>query len=223
MDHFRIMKEVTDGKLYSVGDMVRADAGGCVCCSRCCEVMCDTISLDPYDIYSLCKGLGKDYSALMSEGVIVVGLHNLVSMPHINDKGRGCGFLSEEKRCTVHDFRPGICRLFPLGRYYHDDTFSYILQTHVCAKEERGEVQVCDWIGIADIDAYEEYSLRWHDTVKKISDFMQEPAGPGVKMRVHQSFLKHFYEMPYNPAESFYPQIDARIKEWDERHNYLRI
>ena len=215
MDNFRMIEEISDGKLYGVRDTVRADAGGCKDCSWCCEDMCDTISLDPYDIYSLCKGLGKDYNTLLSEEFIVIDLHNLVSMPHINDRGSGCGFLNEKRRCTVHDFRPGICRLFPMGRYYHDDTVSYIIQTHACKKEEREEVRVCDWLEITDIDSYEEYVLRWHAVVKKISDFMKEPAGPGVKKKVHEKFLTHFYEMPYDFSQKFYPQIYDRIEEWD--------
>ena len=216
MDHFRMIKEISDGRLYGSKDIVRADAGGCRDCSRCCEDMCDTISLDPYDIYSLCKGLGKDYDSLIKEEYIVISLHNLVSMPHINDRGSGCGFLDEKNRCSVHKFRPGICRLFPLGRYYHDETVSYILQTYGCTKEERGEVRVCDWLEISDIDAYEEYILKWHDVVKKISDFMKEPAEPGVKPKIHESFLKHFYEQPYDFSKEFYPQIYDRIREWSE-------
>lgn len=215
MDYFKMIKEISDGKLYCADDMVKADARGCKGCSWCCEDMCDTISLDPYDIYSLCKGLGKDYTDLMAEEYIVIGLHNLISMPHIKDRGSGCGFLSEKKRCTVHAFRPGICRLFPLGRYYHDDTFSYILQTRGCTMEDRDEVKVSDWLGIKDLDRYEEYVLRWHGVVKKISDFMKEPAQPGVKGRLHERFLKHFYENPYDLSKDFYPQIYARIEEWD--------
>ena len=221
MDHFKMMNEISDGRLYCAGDIVKADARGCKNCAWCCEDMCDTIFLDPYDIYSLCRGLGKDYSDLLSEEYIVIGLHNLISMPHIKDRGTGCGFLSETKRCSVHSFRPGICRLFPMGRYYHDDTFSYILQTHGCKMEERDEVRVCDWIGIKDLDAYEEYVLKWHGVIKRISDFMKEPAEPGVKPGIHEQFLNHFYERAYDLSEDFYPQIYERIKEWDINSHFL--
>jgi Fe-S-cluster containining protein len=217
MEHFKMIKEISDGRLYCADDMVKVDAGGCKNCSWCCEDMCDTISLDPYDIYALCKGLGKEYTDLIDEEYLVIGLHNLISMPHIKDRGHGCGFLTENKRCSVHDFRPGICRLFPLGRYYYDDTFSYILQTRGCTVEERDEVKVRDWLGIEDLDKYEEYVLRWHAVIKNISDFMKEPAAPGVKGKMHESFLKHFYETPYDFSKVFYPQIYERIDEWNAK------
>ncbi|MBR3307796.1 MAG: YkgJ family cysteine cluster protein [Lachnospiraceae bacterium] len=216
MERNVMIEEISDGKYYTSEDLVKADAHGCKGCSWCCENMCDTIFLDPYDLYSVCKGLGKDFTALMLEGYLDIGLYDLISMPHIKDNGAGCGFLSAEKRCTIHSFRPGICRLFPLGRFYHDDTFSYILQTHECRIEDREEVKVRDWLEIEELEAYEEYVLRWHTLVKNISEFMKEPAEPGVKRNIHVMFLKKFFETPYDLTQDFFPQIYARIKEWEE-------
>ncbi len=214
MDHFNMIKEISDGKLYRAEDMVNAGAGGCKNCSWCCEDMCDSIFLDPYDIYSLCQGTGKEYTELIDGDYLEIGLHKLISMPHIKDRGNGCGFLTEHKRCSIHDFRPGICRLFPLGRYYHDDTFSYILQTRGCKAEVRDEVKVRDWLEIKDLERYEEYMLKWHAVVKKLSGFMMKPAEPGVKKRTHELFLKHFYEIPYDLSKDFFLQIYERIEAW---------
>ena len=214
MERFVMIEEISDGNLYTSEDMVSADAQGCKGCSWCCENMCDTIVLDPFDVYSLCKGLDRDFASLLLEEYIEIGLHDLLSMPHIKDKGKGCGFLSDAKRCTVHSFRPGICRLFPLGRYYHDDTFSYILQTHECRVEERDKVKVRDWLEIEDLPAYEEYVLKWHSFVKNLTNFMKEPAEPGVKRNIHILFLKKFYEAPYDLTKDFYPQIYERMEAW---------
>lgn len=213
--HYKIMEEISDGQLYCADDVVKAGTGGCRDCSWCCEDMCDTIFLDPYDIYALQRGVGKEYKELIEENFIEVGLHNFVSMPHIKDRGNGCGFLTDNKRCSVHSFRPGICRLFPLGRYYHDDTFSYIMQTRGCKAEEHEAVKVRDWLGIEDLKKYEEYVLRWHRVIKKIADFMTKPAEPGVKPKIHERFLKSFYEAPYDTSKEFYSQIYERIDEWN--------
>ena len=215
MERYVMIDEISDGKLYTAEDMVKADACGCKGCSWCCENMCDTIVLDPYDIYSLSKNLNKSFAELVLSEFIEIGLHDCLSMPNIKDKGKGCGFLSDKKRCTVHSFRPGICRLFPLGRYYHDDTFSYILQTHECRIEERDEVRVRDWLEIEDLPAYEEYVLKWHAFVKNLTNFMKEPAEPGVKRNIHILFLKKFYEAPYDLSGDFYPQIYERMQAWE--------
>lgn len=216
MERFVMIDEISDGRMYTADDLVKADAFGCRGCSWCCENMCDTIVLDPYDIFQLSKNLNTSFAGLMLDGYIDIGLHDCLSMPNIKDKGKGCGFLSEQKRCAVHGFRPGICRLFPLGRYYHDDTFSYILQTHECMIEERNEVKVRDWLEIEDLKTYEEYVLKWHAFIKNLSNFMKEPAEPGVKRNIHILFLKKFYETPYDLNADFYAQIYERMKAWED-------
>ena len=37
MERHVSMEEISDGKLYGPGDMVRADCGGCEGCSACCK------------------------------------------------------------------------------------------------------------------------------------------------------------------------------------------
>ena len=54
------LNEISDGRLYSENDMVKADTHGCNGCSKCCESdMGNSIVLDPYDIYNLTKGTGR--------------------------------------------------------------------------------------------------------------------------------------------------------------------
>lgn len=36
-----------------------------------------------------------------------------------------CTLLDDNGRCSIHESRPGFCRMFPLGRIYENGTFSY--------------------------------------------------------------------------------------------------
>lgn len=47
------LNEISDGRLYTANDMVKADCMGCQGCSSCCQGMGDSIVLDPYDMYRL--------------------------------------------------------------------------------------------------------------------------------------------------------------------------
>ena len=51
------MDEISDGKLYSSSDMVRADSLGCDGCHECCCHMGNSILLDPFDVYQMSQGL----------------------------------------------------------------------------------------------------------------------------------------------------------------------
>ena len=53
MNRYIDLKEVSDGKLYTSNDLVKAGCGDCAGCSSCCETMADTIILDPMDLFWL--------------------------------------------------------------------------------------------------------------------------------------------------------------------------
>ena len=163
---FDDINEISDGKLYSENDMVFADTLGCRGCSRCCESnMGDTIVLDPYDIFNLTKGTGKSFDELLTLFQIELGVKDTVILPHIKMEN-GCGFLDENKRCSIHKFRPSICRLFPLGRIYNDKGFDFFLQTGECAMEDRKEIRVSEWIGIDNLSQHSDFIMKWHRFIK---------------------------------------------------------
>ena len=160
------INEISDGKLYSKDDMVAADTGGCRGCSKCCESdMGDTIVLDPYDIFNLTKGTKKSFDELLTAFQVELGMKDSIILPHLK-MDKGCSFLNDEKRCSIHSFRPSICRLFPLGRIYNDKGFNYFLQTGECAIEKRGEIRVEEWIGIDEYGRHSAFVMKWHRFIK---------------------------------------------------------
>ena len=50
------LKKISDGKLYTNKDMVKAGCGECQECSDCCRRMGNSIFLAPIDIYRLTTG-----------------------------------------------------------------------------------------------------------------------------------------------------------------------
>ena len=147
------LKEISDGRRYSSSDMVKADCGDCKGCSACCQGMGSSILLDPYDIYRLTQGTGMAFEDLL-KGSIELNMSDGLILPNLKMAGEKevCSFLNEEGRCSIHPFRPGFCRLFPLGRVYENGSFQYFLQTHECKKENRTKVKVRKWIDIPDLE-----------------------------------------------------------------------
>lgn len=161
------LNEISDGRLYSSGDMVKADCHDCAGCSACCRGMGDSIKLDPMDIWRLKKGVGKEFTALM-EQEIELGIVDGMILPNVRmtPEGDVCPFLDVYGRCSIHAYRPGICRLFPLGRYYEENGIKYFIQIHECARKERGKIKIKKWLGIANLKAYEDYIWKWHGFLK---------------------------------------------------------
>ncbi len=210
------LDEMTDGRLYTGNDMVKADCHGCNGCSSCCRGMGDSIVLDPYDVYNLSKATGKKISDMLYTE-IGLSVKDGIILPHINmDKtGDSCGFLDENGRCKIHSYRPGICRLFPLGRLYEDGGFKYINQVNECPYSGKTKIKIKKWLGIPDLSSYESYVLSWHDFCiersEKIKEFSED-----MQKKYCIEILKRFYLTPYDDLRNFYVQYEERVKEFLE-------
>lgn len=213
------LKQVSDGRLYSSGDMVKADCRDCEGCSDCCRGMGNTILLDPMDVWRFRRDLHKDFGALL-EKEAELGMADGMILPNLKMDARtdACPFLDHNGRCSVHDSRPGLCRLFPLGRYYEGNGFRYFLQIHECSKKNRGKIKIKKWLGIPDLKAYEAYILSWHDFMEMCregAETLDEEKRKTLALYV----LRRFYELPYyaESEDAFYGEFAQRLEEAKEK------
>lgn len=210
------LKEISDGKLYTLTDMVKVGCKDCEGCSSCCRNMSDTILLDPYDVYHLCKGTGKSFGELCGQELELRVTEGLI-LPHLKmQEGQNCcAFLNEAGRCSIHGFRPGICRLFPLGRIYEDRDFKYFLQVRECQKTNRTKMKVSQWLGIPEPKKYESYIKEWHFFLKDIQEIL-ERSGDDIRQQLNTRLLHWFFAAPYEMEADFYEQFYGRLTRMKE-------
>ena len=214
------LKEISDGRLYSSGDMVRADCRDCEGCSECCRGMGSSIILDPMDVWRLQKGIKKGFQALLEEGKIELNMADGMILPNLkmDAEREACPFLDGQGRCSVHDCRPGLCRLFPLGRYYEENGFRYFIQIHECRKQDRGKIKIKKWLGIPNLKAYENYILEWHGFLNQCEDALETLSEENVRI-LELYVLRRFFETAYMAADEngFYEEFSARLEEVKEK------
>ena len=208
------LEEISDGNLYEANDMVKADCQDCKGCSDCCQGMGDTVILDPLDVHRLCAGLKKLPEELLGS-VLELGVIDGNILPHLAMKGteERCVFLNTEGRCSIHDIRPGFCRLFPLGRYYTEDGFKYILQIHECKKKNRSKIKVKKWLDTPNLKQYEKFVLDWHNFLLDVQEVFYETEDETLIKNLNMYVLSRFYYTPYKEDEDFYPQFYVRLEE----------
>lgn len=208
------MKEVSDGKLYTANDLVKTDCNGCHGCSACCRGMGQSVTLDPYDIFCLCRELKISFEGLLLDK-IELNIADRLILPNMRMEGEeeACVFLNQEGRCRIHAFRPGMCRLFPLGRFYENGTFRYFLQVHECPKESKTKVKVKKWLGIPKLQQYEQYICDWHDFLKEMRKRVE--ADPEQIKEISMAILKRFYMEPYDTEKDFYEQFYSRKEQYE--------
>ena len=206
--------EISDGNLYEANYMVKADCQDCKGCSDCCQGMGDTVILDPLDVHRLCAGLKKSPEELLGS-VVELGITDGNILPHLAMRGEQerCVFLNTEGRCSIHDIRPGFCRLFPLGRYYTEDGFKYILQIHECKKKNRSKIKVKKWLDTPDLKQYEKFVLDWHNFLLDVQEVFYETEDETLVKNLNMYVLSRFYYTPYKEEEDFYPQFYVRLEE----------
>lgn len=89
----------------------------CRRCGKCCKNQ-DTIIFTPRDIYNIAHKFGKSMEQVIEEtSEVYPGRDSRMPIVHMVPRGpkNACPLLVDG-RCSVHDCKPTVCALFPLGR-----------------------------------------------------------------------------------------------------------
>lgn len=208
MKRFVDMNVISDGKRYTRKDMARLGCNDCEGCSACCHDMENAV-LDPWDVWRLTSYLKCGFEQMI-DVYIELTLSDGIILPRLKMDGAGdaCPFLNEAGRCKVHAARPGVCRMFPLGRIYEENGFSYFLQTQECHKNSRTKVKIEKWLDIMDLPRYEAYILKWHKLLTSLRGQLDDLDDVQMKT-LHMLMLRQFFMTPYE-AMDFYGQFEER-------------
>lgn len=207
------MEYIETDCVYGVNDMVRAGCADCAGCHSCCVGMGDSILLDPYDICYLTNNLAKSMDELLQKEVELYFREGLIlpniAMQEVTD---ACSFLDANGRCSIHSFRPGICRLFPLGRQYEEGEVKYFLVPGECTKENKSKVKVKKWLGIENIKAYQKFLVDWHDFKKQLLQAIKQEEDEVMQKNLNMFILNHFYRKSY-AIDTFYEDFTQRLQQ----------
>ena len=226
--------DLSDGRFYTSNDLVKIGTDECRGCSDCCR-MGPVIILDPLDVFELNRFLGQSFEELLNETIELKVIDGLIlpvlklvrgdeksesadpdgvrESPDQNgaqEDAMVCPYLGADGRCTIHDFRPGICRLYPLGRSWENGDFRYILQVNECTHCTGTKVKVKKWLGIPNLAAYEDFCRAWHEILSS-AQLLLEGSDPQSSLRsqVCVYLLRQFYLCDWN-TDDFYGAFEQR-------------
>ena len=189
-------EQISPDRLKSSKDLVSLVCDGCEGCSSCCRDRGSVIVLDEYDVRLLKAHFGASFQDLLSSRLIGLSVIDGVVLPHLNTKSSldECVFLNTEGRCAIHNARPGICRMFPLGRIWHDDgSFSYFLQEGECPASKKAKIRISKWLGYDNMKEYEASARSYHDALKALRErCATAPAEEAASLQTE--FLKEHFE-----------------------------
>lgn len=217
------LEEISDGRLYGLNDMVKADCHGCNGCSKCCQGMGSSIILDPLDCYRLTTGLGKAFQEFIGNEVELNVVDGVI-LPNLSMVGKDekCSFLNAEGRCSIHAIRPGVCRLFPLGRYYENGDFKYFLQTGECT-ETHSKIKVGKWIDTTELKQNHEFVNTWHYLLNQVEELINDSEDDAFRKNLNMFLLNTFYFTPYTADAITVETESVEMKRVDESIFYAQF
>lgn len=158
----------------------------CTQCGKCC-VYREDIILSPMDLHRMSKELNMSHTDFIikycSSHIGSASRMPIIMLRPVG-KDRRCPLLRNNK-CSVHNVKPAVCAMFPLGRYIafpkgefgartiESSEVKYMLQPPECGDESETHT-VREWLSGFDISLEDKVYLRWNQVLSELSVKLQQ-------------------------------------------------
>ena len=194
----------------------------CRRCGKCCKNQ-NTILFSPWDVFRIGKKIGKSPSAVIKDYTeVYVGPQSRIPVVHLlmQRKKNACPFLTEEGHCSVHDVKPTVCALYPLGRVITseipgealdggaENIVRYILSGQCGSVKKTHTVR--EWLASFGIPEHDEFFYLWTGMQLKLSLLIRELEDRGVPSKaLHPIWNVIFTGLytAYDTEQEFMPQF----------------
>lgn len=200
----------------------------CRRCGKCC-IHQDTIILKAKDIFNIAKKQGKTMrDVIKAYTEVYIGHNSRLPVVHLLSNGpKGACPLLVDGRCSVHDCKPDVCALFPLGRTIinqPDDEAAngeeqlkvrYIINDYNCGSAKRVNT-VRSWLARFGIPEHDEYFILWNKVMFALIPAIQKLEDGGFPAEglsaIWDTIFVTLY-LDYDTAQEFMPQFQAAAEK----------
>ena len=196
----------------------------CRRCGKCC-IHQETIIFNARDIYNIAKKKGMTVQEVVNAYTeAYIGRNSHIPIVHLLSNGpKGACPLLENGRCSVHDCKPTVCALFPLGRVIIGEKFGepiedldslqvkYMLNEHSCGSAKRVNT-VRSWLAKFGIPENDEFYLLWNKVLMSLTSAVMKLEEAKVSEPVLSMFWDAIYQtlyLQYDTNQDFMPQFQA--------------
>lgn len=196
----------------------------CRRCGKCC-IHQDMVLFNTRDIYNIARKKGMTMQQVIEAYTeIYIGRNSHLPIVHLLSSGpKGACPLLENGRCSVHDCKPTVCALFPLGRVVvgkkigepiedlSEVQVKYILNDHSCGSS--AEIRtVRSWLAQFGIPEQDEFYLLWNKVVMSLLLAVRKLEAEQVSEPVLNLFWETLFQilyLDYDTSCDFLPQFQA--------------
>ena len=196
----------------------------CRRCGKCC-IHQETIIFNARDIFNIAQKKGMTMREVMDAYTeVYIGRNSRIPIIHLLSNGpKGACPLLANSRCSVHDCKPTVCALFPLGRVALNSKdgqplkegetpeVKYILNDHSCGSAKKVNT-VRSWLAKFGIPEQDEFYLLWNKVLMSLTpavmkleeEKVSEPALEMLWGAIYETLYLH-----YDTSQEFMPQFQA--------------
>ena len=156
----------------------------CTQCGQCCRNIKpeDKVLLTSVDIWRMAKALDKDVPEFIGEYCdLVPGGESMLPLLVLKDRIDGSCIMLKKGQCIVHEGKPIVCAMNPLGRMliYNEVTdqqeFRYFLREDDCVGGKGQEQTVQEWLDKYGLEEYDE-SIKLYKRLGSVLSKMMHDA-----------------------------------------------
>lgn len=143
----------------------------CKVCGNCCRNRKEPIILAGYDVFKIAKAMKIEMSEVLNKYTIgYIGKTSNLPIHILKERQDGSCSLLRNGKCIVHNNKPIVCAIYPLGRYFipTEGKFGYFQQPIYCG--DKIEHTLEEWLNAFNIHEWDEASSLWASTVTKLAE-----------------------------------------------------
>lgn len=200
---------------------------GCRQCGKCC-IEREDILITPFDLFRLSKKLDmtpKDF--IERYGEVYIGDNSRMVVVRLKPRGsiKRCPLLKDRK-CLVHDAKPRVCAMFPIGRILKFEpqkqsidqisveNIEYIFNGTHCESNEEHTVR--EWLESFGIPFEDEFFVEWNKTLAKMCEIIwlvEKKFTTKKRLNVIWTAIYDLMYMRYDINQEFMPQFKKNRDE----------
>lgn len=193
----------------------------CNQCGKCC-INREDILLSPIDLFRVSKKFNMTPEEFVTQyGETYIGDSSRMVIVRLRPRGsiKRCPLLKERK-CSVHDAKPTVCAMFPIGRAFRLDAkksnenqistenIEYIFNGTHCGNAETHTVR--EWFESFGIPIEDEFFVEWQKTLSELCEIIhvaEKKFKLGNTMNALWSSIYIAMYLKYNIEQEFMPQF----------------
>lgn len=191
----------------------------CDGCGKCCKYRHDIV-LSGWDLYQLTSFLKRKNTLEFIREFCIVTLGPNSKFPICSLKPVGyeqrCPFLMKNQKCKVHEVKPAVCALFPLGRMYNAQTgeVQYILQDIDCGLKDQSH-SVQEWIDAFHLDQNIDIYKKWSSMLVDLAETIHKKLD-----LISKESLEKLYDIIFHELY-FYVKDRPFEVQFEEHRNHI--